>query len=92
MTATPRQDRAGWVVVWPYGTTVVDEDPLTIEIPDTATFIPGDHVQVGGGFVLEHTSGGRPVASFEAGGVAVPRSCAEHDVFLAWTGVPATSQ
>ena len=69
----------------------MDEEPLTIEIPDSGTFTLGDHVQLGGGFVLEHSPGERPVESFEAGGVAVPRSCAEHDVFLAWTGVPATS-
>jgi hypothetical protein len=79
----------GWVIVWPYGTKVVDEHPLTIEIPDTGTFTLDDQVQVSGGFVLEHTSGEQPVGSFEAGGVTVPRSCAEHDVFLAWTGVPA---
>ncbi len=76
----------GSVIVWPYGTTVVDEDPLTIEIPDTGTFTLGDQVQVGGGFVLEHSSGEQSVGSFEAGGVTVPPSCAEHDVFLAWTG------
>ena len=81
----------GWVVVWPYGTKVVDEDPLTIEIPDTGTFSLGDQVQVGGGFVLEHTPGEEPVGSFEAGGVSVPPSCAEHDVFLAWEGAPGTS-
>lgn len=81
----------GSVIVWPYGTKVVDEDPLTIEIPDTGTFTLGDQVQVGGGFVLEHTSEEQPLGSFEAGGVTAPRACAEHDVFLAFTGVPATS-
>ena len=42
----------GWVIVWPHGTDVVEEDPLRIEVPDYGTFGLGDDVQVGGGWGL----------------------------------------
>lgn len=73
----------GTVIVWPHGTTVVNEDPLTIDIPDNGAFTLGDQVQVGGGYVLEHSSGERAADPFEVAGVTVPSACAEHDVFLA---------
>jgi hypothetical protein len=73
----------GTVIVWPPGTEVVNEDPLTIDIPDSGTFTLGDRVQVGGGYVLEHSSDGPAAGPFEVAGVTVPSSCAEHDVFLA---------
>ena len=73
----------GTVIVWPHGTKVVNEDPLTIDIPDNGSFSLGDQVQVGGGYVLEHSSDRRPAGPFEVAGVTVPSSCAEHDVFLA---------
>jgi hypothetical protein len=44
---------SGSVIVWPHGTDVVKQDPLTIDIPGYGTFTLGDEVQVGGGFVLE---------------------------------------
>ena len=54
----------GSVIVWPYGTKVVNEDPLTIEIPDNGTFTLGEEVRVGGGYVLEHSPAtGRPTRS-----------------------------
>jgi hypothetical protein len=74
---------AGSVIVWPYGTKVVNEDPLTVEIPDYGTFTLGEEVRVGGGYVLEHSRGDRAADSFEVAGVTVPTSCSEHDVFLA---------
>lgn len=73
----------GSVIVWPHGTTVVNDDPLTIDIPDNGTFSLGDQVQVGGGYVLEHPSSERSPEPFDVAGVAVPGSCAAHDVFLA---------
>jgi hypothetical protein len=80
---------SGYVIVWPHGTEVVSEDPLTIEIPDNGTFALGDDVQVAGGFVLEHSTGDAaptPAESLTAGGVTVPARCAEHDIFLARPG------
>ncbi|HEX6247347.1 MAG TPA: hypothetical protein VFZ64_05700 [Nocardioidaceae bacterium] len=77
---------SGYVVLWPSGTDVVSENPVTIEIPGNGTFTLGDEVQVGGGFVLEHSSQDREPGTFEAGGVTVPAECAEHDVFLARPG------
>ena len=73
----------GTVIVWPHGTKVVNEDPLTIEIPDNGTFTLGEEVRVGGGYVLEHSPGEGAADSFEVAGVTVPSSCSEHDVFLA---------
>lgn len=71
------------VIVWPHGTKVVNEDPISIDIPDNGTFTLGDQVQVGGGYVLEHSSGERVADPFEVAGVTVPSACAEHGVFLA---------
>ena len=73
----------GAVVIWPFGTKVVDEDPLTIEIPDNGTFALGQEVDVGGGFVLEHSSAAREAGPLEVSDVTVPSECADHDVFLA---------
>lgn len=55
------------VIVWPFGTRIVDDDPIT----------------VGGGYVLEHSSTARESGPFEVAGVTFPAGCAEHDVFLA---------
>ena len=74
---------SGSVMVWPPGTGVVDDDPLTIEVPDNGTFGLGDEVQLGGGWVLEHTSDNVEPGPYEVAGVTVPAECAEHDIFLA---------
>ena len=74
---------SGSVIVWPYRTRVVSEDPLTISIPDKGTFALGDDVEVGGGYVLEHTSTTVETSPYEVGGVTVPAECAKHDIFLA---------
>lgn len=72
-----------YVVVWPHGTEVVDEDPLTIDIPDLGTFEIGDDVELGGGMVLEHADSNVEPGDVEVAGITVPAACAEHDVFLA---------
>ena len=72
----------GAVIVWPYGTRVLSNDPLTLEIPDNGTFVLGEAVEVGGGYVWEQESGPRPDPLI-VGGVEVPASCAESNVFLA---------
>ena len=72
----------GAVIVWPHGTTITDEDPLTIEIPENGSFGVGDTVSVGGGYVLEHSSTTREPGPFEIAGVEVPAACADHDIFL----------
>lgn len=74
---------SGVVVIWPVGTDVVDEDPLTIDIPGMGEFSLGESVEVPGGMVLEHTSDTVPPGPLSLGGVTVPEACAEHDVFLA---------
>jgi hypothetical protein len=75
---------SGSVIVWPHGTDVVEQDPLTIDIPDYGTFTLGDSVQVGGGFVLEHSSDDVQPGPFDVAGISVPAKCAEHDIFLAY--------
>lgn len=74
---------SGSVVVWPHGTEVVNEEPLTISIPDVGTYRLGDDVRVAGGYVLERTSSDVPPGPYDAGGVTVPAACAAYDVFLA---------
>ena len=76
---------SGSVIVWPHGTDVVQDDPLTIDIPDYGTFALGDEVQVGGGYVLDHseTSDDVEPGDYLVGGVNVPAECAKHDIFLA---------
>jgi hypothetical protein len=74
-----------FVVVWPAGTEVVEEDPLLLEVPGVGRVGLGDPVQVGGGFVVEHSDRdeAREPGPLEVGGVTVPASCARRDVFLA---------
>ncbi len=74
-----------FVVVWPHGTDVVEEDPLRVDVPGAGTVGLGDRVEVGGGFVVEHPEGGPEgeAGPVEVGGAEVPAECARHDVFLA---------
>lgn len=72
----------GVVVVWPYGTQVVQDDPLTIETPEGATFSLGDDVRLGGGYVLEHSSDKAEPGPYPLGDITVPAKCAEHDIFV----------
>lgn len=74
---------SGAVIVWPYGTEVVSEDPLTISLPGKGTFALGDDVQVAGGFLPERTSSSAEPNPYVVGGVTVPPACAEHELFLA---------
>ena len=62
-----------FVVVWPYGTSVADDEPVTIEVPDVGEVAVGDEVQVGGGVVQGE----------EVGGLTIPDFCADHEVWLA---------
>lgn len=74
---------SGYVIVWPHGTEVINDDPLTIDIPNNGTFTVGDDVQVAGGFVLEHSSREVESGPYQAGGVTVPAKCAKRDIFVA---------
>ena len=66
---------SGSVIVWPHGTEVVAEDPLTISIPDVGTYRLGDDVRIGGGYVLEHTSSDvTPGRTTRAGSPSRPRA------------------
>lgn len=74
---------SGYVIVWPHGTDVVDEDPLTVDVPGVGRVALGEEFQVGGGFVLEHSSTTRSPGPYRAGGIVVPAECAAYDVFVA---------
>ena len=63
---------AAHVVVWPHGTEVVDEDPLTISIPDDGEYAVGDELQLGGGE--------SPLA--EPGGIDVKAECPGAAIWL----------
>lgn len=74
----------GAVIVWPHGTEVVQEDPLLIEVPEYGAFAIGDHVEIGGGFVIDQSPEDHvEPGPLDIGGVMVPAECVHHDVFLA---------
>jgi hypothetical protein len=74
---------SGDVYVFPQGTDVVDEDPLTVDIPGVGEVALGEELVIGGGWVLEHPSDQVPSGgTFDVADVTVPARCAEHDVFL----------
>ena len=73
----------GFVFIWPPGTEVVAEEPLTIDVPDTGVFAIGEELRIGGGFVLEHSSADVKPGPYDVAGITVPAECAEHDIFLA---------
>ena len=72
----------GDVYVFPQGTKVVDEDPLTVDIPDVGEVSLGEEFDVGGGWEVEHSSDDVEPGSIDIGGVTVPAECAKHDIFL----------
>ena len=67
-------DHHDTVVVWPYGTEVVSDDPATIDIPGIGTVAVGEGVSVGGGVDRDDGS---------VGGATVPAYCDEGEVWLA---------
>lgn len=73
----------GSVIVWPPGTEVIEDDPLRVDVPGSGTIGLGDDVELGGGYVLEHSSDEVEPGPYEVAGITVPAECAEHDVFLA---------
>lgn len=75
---------SGEVIVWPHGTKVVDDDPLTIDIPDKGEHQVGDEIRLGGGMVFEQSEG--EAAPSKVAGVDVPSECAKHDIFLSHGG------
>ena len=68
------------VVVWPHDTEVEKDDPLALDIAEVGIVEMGDEVQVAGGFITETVGG--PSAG-PVGGVDIPDSCLDYQVFLA---------
>lgn len=71
------------VVVWPSGTVVVDSNPLAVDVPNYGTFNVDDEIEIGGGFVLEHSSDKAEPGDVPVAGTTVPARCAKHDIWLA---------
>jgi hypothetical protein len=76
----------GHVVIWPHGTVLVEDDTPTVDVPGLGRLTEGDEVEIGGGFILEHTSQDHEGPFGTTSGVTVPAPCAENDVFLAGPG------
>jgi hypothetical protein len=77
------------VVVWPHGTEVVDEDPLTIDVPGEGEgeVSLGDEISLAGGYVDESDGGaGTQSGPVQVGGVRVPEACVGRGVFLSHVG------
>jgi hypothetical protein len=59
-------------IIWPYGTTIVSDDPLTIQVPGLGPVQPGDSVDGGGvGYSTR----------LPKGIDAIPSGCPTEDVF-----------
>lgn len=71
---------AGAVVVWPYGTEVVTDQPLRVDVPRYGILTAGDEVTLAGGFASEEPDTDDPDL---VAGVPVPTDCADYDVFVA---------
>ena len=77
----------GYTIVWPHGTEVVDEDPLTIDVPGEGEVSLGDEISLGGGYVQESDGGAStPAGPVQVGGVRVPEACVGQGVFLSHAG------
>ena len=59
-----------YVVIWPHGTEVVRDNPLTLALPDGEEYQLGDQLQVGGGESSSPTAGGIDVEQ-ECPGAAI---------------------
>ncbi|WP_121251193.1 hypothetical protein [Nocardioides ferulae] len=70
---TTTEDETGTVVVWPHGTDVVDDDPLTIAVPGEDDYALGEEIQVGGG----------GADGPDVGGVDIEQECGVDTAWLA---------
>lgn len=70
------------VVLWPYGTKVVDEDPLAVKVPGSGVVGVGEKVDLGGGVVALSGRRAEP-GRYRLGGLTVPARCAKYDLFEA---------
>ena len=70
------------VVVWPHGTRVVQERPLSVAVPGVGRVGLGDEVKLGGGVALDQYPVPRTVGDFDIAGVTVPAACTTHNVWV----------
>ena len=74
-----------FVVIWPPGTTVTDERPLTIEVPGIGSLHEGSHLELGGGFIQEMPDSPANLEDSQLG-LTVPDECANRSIWLAGPG------
>lgn len=72
-----------YVVIWPHGTDVVQNDPLTIDVPGLGEVRIGQDIRLGGGMVVEHSEDEVKPGPLRMGDFTVPAGCAKYDIFLA---------
>ena len=70
------------VVVWPHGTRVVQERPLTVAVPGLGRVGLGDEVKLGGGVALDQYPAPHTVGDVDIAGVTVPAACTTHNVWV----------
>jgi hypothetical protein len=70
------------VVVWPHGTRVVQEHPLTVAVPGLGRVGIGDEVELGGGVALDQHPAPPTAGDLDIAGVTVPAACTTHNVWV----------
>ena len=70
------------VVVWPHGTKVVEEHPLTVAVPGLGRVGLGDQVKLGGGVALDQYPSPHTAGDVDIAGVTVPAACTTHNVWV----------
>ena len=69
-----------YAVVWPHGTQVTDEDPLSLTVPGQPPVAIGEYVEVGGGVLFEANE--RKAEDYSIAGVSIPAPCVAAGVWM----------
>lgn len=70
----------GYAVVWPHGTRVSDEGPLSLTVPGQPRVGMGERVEVGGGVLFEANE--QEPQDYSFAGVSIPASCVAAGVWM----------
>lgn len=74
----------GFAVVWPNGTRVSDEGPLSLTVPGQPKVGMGERIEVGGGVLFEANE--QEPKDYSIAGVSIPARCVAAGV---WMSSPA---
>jgi hypothetical protein len=74
------------VVIWPHGTDIVDDDPLTLDVPGVGHVVLGEKFDMGGGFIYETGDTDQSPPDEIGDGVPIPEDCQGRDIWLAAPG------